>query len=104
MSSVEALASSATKSPRLEPSSSPTGVSRDTVSPDACISSVTRFSGIPTSSAISSVDGSRPSLTERLRWALRILFTASTMWTGSRMVLDWSARDLVMDCFTHQVA
>ena len=58
----------------------------------------------PISVPISSGVGSRPSSWIRRRCTRTTLWMFSTMWTGTRMVRDWSASARVTACLIHQVA
>ena len=95
---------SATKSPRLESSSSPMGVSKDAGSLAICMISITLSSDISSASASSETDGSYPSSRVSFLCILDILLMVSTICTGTRMVRAWSARALVTDWRIHQVA
>ncbi len=63
------------------------------------------FSGVMSSSLPSSSGvGSRPRSWSIWRWTRASLLMISTMWTGMRMVRDWSAMARVIACRIHQVA
>ena len=78
---------SATKSPRLESSSSPIGVSREAGSLAICIISITLSSDMSRASASSVTEGSYPSSSVSLRCIFDILLIVSTICTGTRIVL-----------------
>jgi RNA polymerase primary sigma factor len=59
---------------------------------------------MPTSFAISSIDGSRPSCWSRFLLTVRSLLIVSIMCTGMRIVRAWSAIALVIACRIHHVA
>ena len=58
----------------------------------------------PVRVASSSSVGSRSSSWAICRWMRSTRFMFSTMWTGMRMVRDWSAMALVMAWRIHHVA
>ena len=91
------------KSAKWLSSSSPIGVSYETGSWE--ILSISRtFSGvISISLPISSEVGSLPYSWTSLRVTLNNLFIVSTIWTGIRIVLAWSAIALVIACLINHV-
>ena len=91
-------------SPNSDPSSSPTGFSRETGAWAERLIESTSSGSIPVTSAISSGVGSRPSSVTSLRSARPILFSFSTTWTGMRMVRALSARARAIAWRIHQVA
>ena len=93
------------KSPSAAGSSPlPTGASSETGSWPIFSSSSTFSAGISTRTPISAGVGSRSSSCDSSRRALATLFIRSTMWTGMRIVRDWSASARVIDWRIHQVA
>ena len=92
------------RSPSSESSSSPTGVSSDTGSWATFWISRTRSGVTSSSSAISSMVGSRPRSWSSWRCTRESRLIVSTMWTGTRIVRAWSAIARVMAWRIHQVA
>ena len=95
---------SSMRSPRADSPSRPTGVSRETGSREMVLSFWTFSTGISIRRPISSFVGVRPSSFSSSRVARRNLFILSFMWTGMRMVRDWSAIARVIACRIHHVA
>ena len=92
------------KSPRVESSSSPIGVSSETGWREIFKVSRTFCGVVSMWTAISSGVGSRPySWTSRLLIRNSLLMV-STMWTGMRMVRAWSAIERVIAWRIHHVA
>ena len=104
MSKGDSAASSWTKSPSAESSSSPIGFSSETGS--CAIRRISRTSSgvISSSSAISSAFGSRPRRCTSWRSMWTTLFSFSTMCTGMRIVRALSAIARVTAWRIHQVA
>ena len=104
VSNGDSAASSGTKSPSDDSSSSPIGFSSETGS--CAMRRISRTSAvvISSSSAISSGLGSRPSRCTNCRSMCTTLFSFSTMCTGMRIVRALSAIALVTACRIHQVA
>src|SRR5258706_190035 len=95
---------SSIKSPSADSPSRPTGVSSDTGSREMVLSFWTFSTGISIRREISSLVGARPSSFSSSRVARRNLFIDSFMWTGIRMVRDWSAMARVIAWRIHQLA
>ncbi len=95
---------SSTKSPSWESPSSPTCWWR--LAGSWLILWISRILATvtPISAAISSGTGSRPISWMSSRCTRTYVWMFSTMWTGTRMVRDWSARARVMAWRIHQVA
>ena len=85
---------SSRKSPSSE--SSPIGVSSESGLREDSRMSRTFFAGTPVRCASSSGVGSRPISLTRLRFTREMRFSVSTMWTGIRIVREWSAIARVM--------
>ena len=96
--------SSARNWPNSDSSSSPTGFSSETGVWALRLIDSTSDSGSFTESAISAIDGSRPSSLTSLRSARLILFSFSTTCTGIRMVRPLSAMARATAWRIHQVA
>ena len=80
------------------------GVSSESGFLDDSRMSRTFLAGTPVRCASSSGVGSRPISLTRFRFTREIRFRVSTMWTGMRIVREWSAIARVIAWRIHQVA